>query len=148
MKMFIEKIEYALAVLVALIAPLGEAMVFVGLLIVIDTFTGMWAAYVKGKEKLEKELDRAVSIREVITAVISSKTLANGLLPKLLLYPLILIAGAGAESLFSEVPFVKGATGMIAAVEWLSIIENANKIFGFNLFAKFKEFMKKRKDEV
>ncbi len=64
------------------------------------------------------------------------------------LYPLILIAGAGAESLFPEVPFIKGATGMIAAVEWLSIIENANDIFGFNLLDKFKDFMRKRKDEL
>jgi len=127
MKLVVEKLDYVFAVLIALIVPLVDSLIFIGLLIVIDTITGMWAAS-KKKEN------------------VTSKQLANGVLPKIGLYPLILIASAGAESLFPEIPFIKGAAGIIAAVEVLSIFENANNILGFNLWDRAKEFLKKRKE--
>ena len=128
MKYFIEKIEYAIAVFAAILTQVEEAIIIAGLLVIIDTITGWWAA----KKKKEKT---------------TSKKLGNGLLPKIALYPLILIAGSGAEALFPHVPFIKGATGMIAAVEWVSIMENIDTIFGFSLWRKFKEFLAKRKGE-
>ena len=93
---------------------------FIGLLIFADTLTGMWKAFKKGG-----------------WLAVKSRPLSDGLLPKLTMYPLILLIASGCESYFAIIPFIKGAVFLLMCIELKSLIENLNVILKINLFTYF-----------
>lgn len=111
--MFIKAILSILAIL----SPIEEAIVCIGVLIFIDLILGILAAY-----KLNKAI---TSTRLKNTAV------------KLLVYNLLLIASFISEKyLVSWLPFTKICLSFLAIVEITSIGENFQKITGLS-FIKY-----------
>lgn len=111
--MFIKAILSILAIL----SPIEEAIVCIGVLIFIDLILGILAAY-----KLNKDI---TSTRLKNTAV------------KLLVYNLLLIASFISEKyLVSWLPFTKICLSFLAIVEITSIGENFQKITGLS-FIKY-----------
>lgn len=107
--------------LLAIFAPITTNLIFIGVLIFGDTLTGVWAAKKKGG-----------------WTNVQSRPLADGLVPKLILYPFILIISSSCQHLFHDIPFIKGATFILMLIETKSITENLTKILGINLFKYFK----------
>ncbi len=104
------------------ILPMIWAMQF---LIFTDFVTGIYAAW-KNKEPIQ-------SAKMGRTAT------------KFLFYTLLLISGFVFETYFvPEVPFARVAGGYIAMTEIRSIYENANKIFGINIWEQVKHMINKK----
>lgn len=121
------KIEL-IAFSISIASPTVTNLFFVGLLIFIDTLSGVWAAKKNGGWK-----------------VVQSRRLSDGLIPKLILYPFIIIIGSACQHLFPEIPFLKGATFILMAIELKSISENITKILGINFLNFAKAFVLKGK---
>lgn len=115
----------------AFFLELATAFWAVGILILADTFTGLWAAFVK-KEKRDSER-------------------YGKILAKIILYPLaIIVAKVSQEYLSPEIPWVSVSTGIIATVEVRSVYDNISKVFGYDLWVRVKEAIwpiKNKKDE-
>jgi hypothetical protein len=111
-------------------SPVETSLYAVGSLIVFDTFTGIWASV----HRFGWESFTSTKFKRII--------------PKLLLYPLVVIVAKVAEDyLLYEVPWVKVSTGLLAAVEVKSIYENASIILGFDIWNKFQDkIIKLKKD--
>ena len=108
--------------LIAFFTPIIPALIVAGILITIDTITGIAAAK-KNKEKIK------------------SRTLSR-VLGKMLAYYLLIIAAHLTEIyLFPELPFLRITLAYIGVVEFFSISENFSKITG-------KNFIKYVKDQV
>ena len=137
-----EKIMVAMfAFFASLACPVGEIMFFAGFMVFVDTFTGIWAAKMRGDKITSRKLGRVVS--------------------KLVLYPIAIIVAAWCEKLQPGVPFVESATTLLIVVEGKSMIENLTDILGYNFLRiikgiitdgyksamKEKEQLKKNKDE-
>lgn len=118
----IELIAFSLAIL----SPTVTNLFFVGLLIFLDTLSGVWAAKKKGG-----------------WIAVHSRRLSDGILPKLVLYPFIIIIGSACQFLFPDIPFLKGATFILMAIELKSISENITKILGINFLSFAKAFILK-----
>lgn len=108
-------IRIALAGLAAL-APIHAILISVGIMILADLFTGIWAAKVKG---------------ETITSAAMRRTIS-----KILVYQTSVVTGYLLETymLSSIFPVAKLVAGVIGLVEFKSILENGNKILGQDLF--------------
>jgi uncharacterized membrane protein len=113
MKQWFSKV--ALVVFAAL-APIHAVIVSVGVLVMGDLVTGVWAAYKRGEEIKSSGLRRTLS--------------------KLVVYNIAIISGFMVQQYMIEdlVPIVKIIAGVIGLVELKSILENANKITGVDLF--------------
>lgn len=100
----------------ASLAPIKAMLVTVGILIIMDALTGVYAAY-KRKEK--------------ITSAVMRRTLS-----KMLVYQGVVVCGWLLELNILEhlMPVAKIVAGAIGIVEFKSILENANSISGVNLF--------------
>jgi hypothetical protein len=97
---------------VAALAPVHATMIVVGVLIVADTITGVWAARKRGERIHSGILGRTVTKMAVYqTAVITGYLTQAHLTPDF-------------------VPVLKLVTCAIAAVEMLSIAENLQHILG------------------
>ena len=94
---------------------------FIGLLIFADTITGMWKAFKSGG-----------------WLNVKSRNLSDGMLPKLTMYPLILLIASGCEHSFDSIPFVKGSVFLLMCIELKSLVENLNVILKVNLFKHIK----------
>tara|TARA_R110000737_G_C14283426_1_gene432731 strand:+ start:77 stop:469 length:393 start_codon:yes stop_codon:yes gene_type:complete len=111
--------------ILALLAPIQDAMLAVGFLIGIDLIMGITAAYKTG-EKLK------------------SARLKNTVV-KLLVYNLLLISSFIAETYLAPyIPFVKICLGFLATVEIASISENFQKITGISFLKYVKTYLNER----
>lgn len=109
-------------ILITFFAPILPAMIAIGLLIIIDTITGI----ITSRRN-----------RETIT----SKRL-GGTITKLFLYELLIIASSLCETyLFPELMFVKITLAFISIVEFRSINENIQKTTGLPFLAYIKAYL-------
>lgn len=113
MKEWLSKV--ALASLAAL-APIKMVMITVGVLIMADLVTGIWAALKLGEKVSSAAMRRTVS--------------------KMFIYQLAVICGFMLETYILDgiVPVAKIVAGVIGMVEFKSILENSNYIVGGDLF--------------
>lgn len=113
MKDFASKL---LLVILAALAPIKTVIICVGVLVMADMITGVWAAYKKGESIKSAGLRRTVS--------------------KFVIYQIAIITGFIVEKYLvgDSIPITKVLGGMIGLVELKSILENANVITGTDLF--------------
>lgn len=123
-KFFITVVAFFTAICV----PIVDILLFTGLVIFVDTFTGVWAAIARGEKITSTEAKRIV--------------------PKLILYPLAIIVASGAEYLVSEIPFIKGAALLLIMVEGKSVLENMSDILGYDVLLYVKTYMLKGKKGI
>ena len=115
-------LKSVLACVLTFFLPIYPAMVAVGILIIIDTMTGVIAAY-RNKEQ------------------ITSKKL-GGAITKSIVYQLLIISAHLCETyLFASIPFVKISLAFLAMTEFTSIAENFQKATGKNFIKYIKGFM-------
>lgn len=101
---------------VAILAPIHSTLIVVGILVFLDTVTGVWAALKKGEKITSAKLRDSVSKLIIFQiAVISAFVLEKYLLQDLL-------------------PVSKMVAGIIGLVEATSLFENLNVIYGRNIF--------------
>lgn len=100
----------------AVLAPIKALLISVGFLIMADLVTGIWAA---------------VKQKKPITSAAMRRTIS-----KVVIYNLAVISGFLVESYMLEqlLPVSKIVASVIGLVELKSILENANKILGHDLF--------------
>lgn len=113
MKDFLSKI---CAGLFAVFAPIKAVMITVGVLILLDLITGIWAA------KQQKQRISSAVMRRTIS--------------KIVIYQIAVMSGFLLERyiLGDTVPVSKIVASVIGLVEFTSILENSNKILGNNVF--------------
>lgn len=105
-----------LLTLVSLFAPAKMLLLSVGILILVDLITGIWAALKRGERIKSAALRRTVS--------------------KMFIYQLAVISGFLVEHYMLDgfLPVSKIVASVIGMVELASVLENANTILGQNLF--------------
>jgi hypothetical protein len=119
MSSFLGKLSIAV---MAALAPIKPVMITVGILILSDLITGIWAAKKRGETITSAALGRTVSKMVVYqTAVVTGFLLQKYLLA-------------------DAIPIVNIVGGIIGMVEFKSFIENANTIIEGDIF---KEILKK-----
>ncbi len=103
-------------VIVAVLAPIHAMLIVVGILIVADMVTGVWAAFKRGERVNSASLRRTIS--------------------KFVIYNIAVISGFLLERyLLSDIfPVSKIVAGVIGLVEFTSIMENLGSISGQNVF--------------
>lgn len=130
-----------LQVIASFLIPIKILIYLVGLMIIIDTISGIWKAKKTGEALTSHKLSRAIS--------------------KMLLYQLALITFFILEKyllgefvlIFTAIPYflTKVVAVFISFVEIVSINENITIIYGFNFLKEFKNFLfraKKIKKEL
>jgi hypothetical protein len=119
MSSFLGKLSIAV---MAALAPIKPVMITVGILILSDLITGIWAAKKRGETITSAALGRTVSKMVVYqTAVVTGFLLQKYLLA-------------------DAIPIVNIVGGIIGMVEFKSFIENANTIIEGDIF---KDILKK-----
>ena len=119
MSSFLGKLSIAV---MAALAPIKPVMITVGILILSDLITGIWAARKRGETITSAALGRTVSKMVVYqTAVVTGFLLQKYLLA-------------------DAIPIVNIVGGIIGMVEFKSFIENANTIIEGDIF---KDILKK-----
>lgn len=127
---YLTLVAEATAFLCIFFASIQGALLAVGFLILMDTFTGIWAAIRKGG----------------ISAITSRK--AGRIIAKLILYPLaIIVAKVAQDHLAPAIPWVDVTTGILAMIEVKSVFENMGGILGFDLWVRVKKAIWKDKQE-
>ena len=107
---------------IAFFAPIYPAMVAVGILIMIDTMTGVIAAKKNGETITSKKLGGAIT--------------------KSLVYQLLIISAHLCELyLFEQIPFVKISLAFLAMTEFTSINENIQKSTGKSMLTYIKTYL-------
>lgn len=118
------------AFLTLFFAELQSAMLALGFLILVDTFTGVWASWKKHGRKH-----------------ITSRR-AGRIITKLILYPTVIIVAKVAETYLAPlVPMTEVSMGILASVEVKSILEKISSILGFDLWDRIKKALWKDKTE-
>jgi phage-related holin len=114
------------AFLLAYFSPIVPALATCGLLVAVDTITGIIAARKRGEKIQSKALYRIA--------------------PKLLSYNLLIITGFTVQNHMgvSWIPFTDISTGVIALIEFKSILENVGSIIGKNVWDYVKELLNRR----
>ena len=114
------------AFVAAYLAPVVPALITCGLLVAVDTITGIIAAKSKGESIQSKMLYRIA--------------------PKLIVYNLLIITGYAVQKNMgiSWIPFTDISTGVIALIEFKSILENVSKVIGKDVFEYIKDLLNKR----
>lgn len=114
----------------AALAPIKPVMITVGILIISDLISGVWAAHKRGERITSAALGRTITKMVVYqTAVITGFLLQRYLL---------------ADAL----PVVNLVGGVIGMVEFKSFIENANSIVGGDILKEvIKKLSSKNDDE-
>jgi len=111
-------------------ASIQGALLAVGFLILMDTFTGIWSAI---------RIDGLKSI---------TSRKAGRIIVKLVLYPLaIIVAKVAQDHLAPSIPWVDVTAGILAMIEVKSIFENMGGILGFDLWTRVKKAIWKDKQE-
>lgn len=108
-------VAFGLACMAAL-APIKAVLITVGILIMADAITGMYAAHKRGEELSSAAMRRTLS--------------------KFLVYQGVVITGFLLEANILDhlVPVAKIVAGAIGMVEFKSILENSNSIMNMNIF--------------
>lgn len=119
------------AFLLALCVPIVPGLMVIGLLIFADTFTGIWKS-VKGRG----------------WGAWKSKIMKEGLLEKIIMYPLALLIASGCEHIFPKIPFIRSSIFLLMCIEIKSLVENFNEILNINLFTYIKTFILKGRKGV
>lgn len=102
--------------------PIYPAMIAVGILIFIDTITGIVGAYKAGEAITSKKMGTAIT--------------------KSIVYQLLIVSAHLCETfLFPVIPFVKLSIAFLAMTEFTSIAENFQKATGKNLIKYIKTFL-------
>lgn len=115
----LKKISIGLAIFFSSIEP---AMIAVGILIMIDTMTGVIAAKKNGETIISKKLGGAIT--------------------KSLVYQLLIISAHLCELyLFEQIPFVKISLAFLAMTEFTSINENIQKATGKSMLTYVKTYL-------
>lgn len=115
-------IKTFIATIIVFFAPIIPAMIAVGILILIDTLTGMLGAYHNGESITSKKM--------------------GGCITKSLVYQLLIISAHLCEAyLFPLIPFVKISIAFLAMTEFTSIAENFQKSTGKNFISYIKVTM-------
>ena len=111
-----EFISKTLVVIATVLAPIQAVLITVGILIMADLLTGIWAAK-KRKEKISSSVMRRT-------------------ISKMVIYQLAVICGFLLETylLGGILPVAKIVAGVIGMVEFKSILENSNWIVGSDIF--------------
>lgn len=118
------------AFLVIFLADIQAAMWALGFLVMIDTFTGIWASWKK----------------HGIEYITSRR--AGRIVTKLVLYPLSIIVAKVAEVYLAPlIPMTEVVMGILASVEIKSIFEKISSILGFDLWHRIKESLWKPKEK-
>lgn len=101
----------------AILAPIKMVMITVGVLIVADLVTGIWAAHKRGEKINSAAMRRTIS--------------------KIFVYQLSVITGFLLETyiLGNSVPISKIVAGVIGMVEFKSVLENSDTIIGENIYS-------------
>lgn len=101
---------------IAALAPIKAVILTVGILILVDLATGIWAAKNRNEKVSSAAMRRTIS--------------------KMLIYQLTVISGFLLEHYILDgiIPVSKIVAGVIGMVEFKSILENANTIVGGNMF--------------
>lgn len=105
-----------IAFVIALLAPTMTSLFLIGLLIIADTFTGIWKTH-----------------KRKGWCGIRSGRLFDGIVPKLVLYPLSIILASGLEHLYPFIPAIKVTAFVFISIELKSISENVSEILGIPL---------------
>lgn len=100
----------------AALAPIMMVIITVGVLIMVDLATGIWAALKRGEKISSAAMRRTIS--------------------KIVIYQVAVITGFMLETYILEglIPVAKIVAGVIGMVEFKSILENSNKIMGGDMF--------------
>lgn len=109
-------IQASLFTIVGIIAPIKALVLVVLFLVIVDMITGIWASMKRGEAFKSAALRRTVS--------------------KLLVYQIAIITGFLVEIYLIDkmLPASKMIGGIVGFVEFSSILENLNTIYGTNLF--------------
>jgi hypothetical protein len=100
-----------------ILMPIKATMLSIGVLLVFDLITGIWAAYKRGEKITSNGIRRTVS--------------------KSLAYQMAVISSFIMESQFLEgLPIIKVVAGLIAATEFKSLMENITSITGLDFIAE------------
>lgn len=135
-----EWIYKTMLVAVAALSPIHSVMITVGILISMDLITGLWAAYKKS---------------EIITSAALRRTVS-----KFVIYQIAVISAFIVQKymLADLMPASNIVAGVIGMVELKSVLENASKILGGDVFklileklgsqndSKLKEIIESKKD--
>lgn len=100
----------------AALAPIMMVIITVGVLIMVDLITGIWAALKRGEKISSAAMRRTIS--------------------KIVIYQVAVISGFMLETYILEgiLPVAKIVAGVIGMVEFKSILENCNMIMGGDMF--------------
>lgn len=111
-----EFLKTAFLVVLAILAPIQAVIIAVGVLVIGDMITGIWAAHKRAEPLTSAGLRRTVS--------------------KLVIYQIAIITGFIVEHYLAGdiIPIVKLIGGVIGMVELKSILENANTVVGVDIF--------------
>lgn len=109
------------------IAPVYQILGSLAFLMICDAVSGVWAA-------VKTEGKTAIKFKKGLHSFV-----------KLFMYSLVLVSGVAAESMFSELPLTRVASGFIAAREIRSIYRNASVVLGFDLWENMLTFYKNNK---
>lgn len=108
--------------LITFFAPIYPAMISVGILILIDTLTGIIAAKKTGETITSKKM--------------------GGCITKSIVYQLLIISAHLCETfLFAQIPFVKISLAFLAMTEFTSVNENIQKSTGKSALTLFKSIL-------
>lgn len=135
-EIFKSKISVMINIILAFLLPIKMLIVLVGLMIVLDTITGLWKAK-KTKEKItSKKLSRVISKMVLYQVAL----ITFFILDKFIFGELV-----GA---FTSIPHLltKVVAVFFVGVELISINENVNGIYGFNLFKMFRNMLSRAKE--
>jgi len=128
-KFILASLEIA-AFLALFFAELQSAMLALGFLILIDTFTGIWASW---KENGRKHI---------------TSRRAGRIITKLVLYPTVIIVAKVAETYLAPlIPMTEVSMGILATVEVKSIFEKISTLLGFDLWDRIRKTIWKDKIE-
>ena len=113
----------------AALAPIKPVMITVGILIISDLITGIWAARKRGEQITSAALGRTVSKMVVYqTAVVTGFLLQKYLLA-------------------DAMPIVNIVGGIIGMVEFKSFVENANAIVDGDIMKEILKKLSSKNDE-
>jgi len=115
--------------ILVIIAPIQAVMLTVGVLVLIDVVTGVWAAFKRS------ELIKSAALRRTVS--------------KMIIYQIAIISGFLIQQyvLQNEVPITKVVAGFISLVELKSILENSNTILGHDIFKTLIKKLGSRNDK-
>lgn len=115
--------------LIGIFAPVHAIMLVTGFLIFADLVTGILAAKKRG---------------EKISSAVMRRTIS-----KILVYQLVIMSGFLVEHYMLQnwIPIAKIAASIIGVTELLSILENAEQVYGVPIFKKLMKILGSENDQ-